>query len=110
MQDFFQKNHIEWKEFQMHGVIRKLKSRQDWDKRWENVMRATPKILQEKELNLVSFDNDFYAQIKGENLSTEIITPNKNFQQGGENLAWRYLDSFIKERYVNYSKHISNPL
>ena len=109
MQDFFQKNNIAWKEFQMHGVIRKLKSRQDWDKRWENVMRDTPKILKETDLNLVSLDNDFYAQIKGENLATEITTPNQNFQQGGENLAWRYLDSFVKERYVNYSKHISKP-
>jgi deoxyribodipyrimidine photolyase len=27
----------------------------------------------------------------------------------GEHLAWRYLDSFVKERYVNYSKHISKP-
>ena len=109
MQEFFQKNNIEWKEFQMHGVIRKLKSRQDWDKRWENVMRANPKIIKETDLNLVSLNNDFYAQIKGENLAIEITTPNKNFQQGGENLAWRYLDSFVKERYVNYSKHISKP-
>ncbi|HQZ25048.1 MAG TPA: deoxyribodipyrimidine photo-lyase [Flavobacterium sp.] len=109
VQEFFQKNNIEWKEFQMHGVIRKLKSRQDWDKRWENVMRANPKIMKETDLNLVSLNNDFYAQIKGENLAIEITTPNKNFQQGGENLAWRYLDSFVKERYVNYSKHISKP-
>jgi deoxyribodipyrimidine photo-lyase len=109
MQDFFQKKNIEWKEFQMHGVIRKLKSRQDWDKRWENVMRDTPKILKETDLNLVAIDNEFYVQIKGESLRTEITTPNKNFQQGGENLAWRYLDSFVKERYVNYSKHISKP-
>ncbi len=109
MQKIFQKNNIEWKEFQIHGVIRKLKSRQDWDKRWENMMRATPKIVKETDLNLISLDHDFYAQIKGENLSTEITTPNKNFQQGGENLAWRYLDSFVKERYINYSKHISKP-
>ncbi len=109
MQEFFQKNKIEWKEFQMHGVIRKLKSRQDWDKRWENVMRDTPKILKETDLNLISLDNDFYNSIKGELLPNEITTPNKNFQQGGENLAWRYLDSFVKERYVNYSKHISKP-
>ena len=109
MQKFFQKNKIEWKEFQMHGVIRKLKSRQDSDKRWEAVMRDTPKIIEELELNLISLDNDFYNSIKGEPLPNEITTPNKNFQQGGENLAWRYLDSFVKERYVNYSKHISKP-
>jgi deoxyribodipyrimidine photo-lyase len=29
----------------MHGVIRRLKSRQHWDKRWEEVMRAEPKII-----------------------------------------------------------------
>jgi deoxyribodipyrimidine photo-lyase len=109
MQEFFQENNILWKEFQMHGVIRKLKSRQNWDKRWEQVMRANPKITKESDLNLVSLNNDFYAQIKGKNLSTEITTSNKNFQQGGEILAWRYLDSFVKERYVNYSKHISKP-
>ncbi|MFZ0595399.1 MAG: FAD-binding domain-containing protein, partial [Flavobacterium sp.] len=30
-------------------------------------------------------------------------------QQGGEYWAWRYLESFAKERHVNYSKHISKP-
>ena len=109
MQVFFQENNIAWNQFQMHGVIRKLKSRQNWDKRWETVMRATPKIIKESDLNLISLDNDFYNTLKGELLPSEITTPNKNFQQGGANLAWRYLDSFVKERYVNYSKHISKP-
>ncbi|WP_310556752.1 deoxyribodipyrimidine photo-lyase [Flavobacterium sp.] len=106
---FFNKNNIIWKEFQMHGVIRKLKSRTDWDKRWENVMRANPKQIDIKILNIQSLDAEFYDAIKGESLNIEITTPNKNFQQGGENLAWRYLDSFVKTRYVNYSKHISKP-
>ena len=109
MQEFFNKNNIQWNQFQMHGVIRKLKTREHWDKRWEEIMRATPKILKESDLNLVSLNNDFYSKIKGKKLAAEITTPNKNFQQGGENLAWRYLDSFVKERYVNYSKHISKP-
>ena len=109
MQDFFQENNIIWNQFQMHGVIRKLKSRQNWDKRWEEVMRATPKIIKESDLNLISLDDDFYNSLKGEPLPSEITKPNKNFQQGGENLAWRYLDSFVKERYINYSKHISKP-
>ena len=109
MQDFFQENNIVWNQFQLHGVIRKLKSRQNWDNRWEDVMRATPKIVKESDLNLISLNNDFYNTIKGEPLPNEITSPNKNFQQGGENLGWRYLDSFVKERYVNYSKHISKP-
>ena len=109
MQEFFQQNNIAWKEFQMHGVIRKLKSRQEWAKRWEEVMRGEIKNLQLEDLQLEILEDPFYNSLKGETLSEEITTPNKNFQQGGENLAWRYLDSFVKERYVNYSKHISKP-
>ena len=51
-----------------------------------------------------------YKQVKGEELNIEITTRNKNFQEGGEYWAWRYLENFLKERHVNYSKHISKPL
>jgi deoxyribodipyrimidine photo-lyase len=44
----------------MHGVIRRLKSRQHWDKRWE-VMRAEPKI-NVSHLNLVQLET-FYDAI-----------------------------------------------
>jgi deoxyribodipyrimidine photo-lyase len=109
MQEFFAKRNIKWKESQMHGVIRKLKSRNDWDKRWEMVMRSEPKIIDITNLNIESLDPTQYDALKGEPLSLEITTTNTNFQPGGENFAWRYLDSFVKERYVNYSKHISKP-
>ncbi|EMY3477898.1 deoxyribodipyrimidine photo-lyase [Flavobacterium psychrophilum] len=110
MQAFFNKNNIIWKEFQLHGVIRKLKSRQNWDKKWEDVMRASPRIIDLKDLKIEILSDSFYQEFKGEILNPEITTHNKNFQQGGENFAWRYLDSFVKKRYVNYSKHISKPL
>ena len=109
MQHLFDKNAIVWKQFQMHGVIRKLKSRSDWDKRWENVMRDIPKTIELKNLKIESLETNFYENLRGKELSKEITNHNKNFQQGGENFAWRYLDSFVKERYVNYSKHISKP-
>lgn len=109
MQELFKQKNVIWKEFQLHGVIRKLKSRQNWDKQWELVMRANPKILKESDLKTIKLDSDFYERVKGKTLSEEITIPNKNFQQGGETLAWRYLDSFVKGRYVNYSKHISKP-
>ena len=109
MQLFFDENNILWKQSQMHGVIRRLKSRSDWDKRWENVMRADPKIIELNTLKIENLDFDFYSNLKGNELPNEIITRNKNFQQGGEYWAWRYLDSFVKERHINYSKHISKP-
>jgi len=109
MQNYFAEKSILWNEYQLHGVIRKLKSRKDWDKLWENVMRDTPKIIDLSSLKIENLDTDLYAQLKGASLDKEITTRNKNFQQGGEYWAWRYLDSFVKERYINYSKHISKP-
>ena len=109
MQSFFDENAIHWKQSQMHGVIRKLKSRKDWDKRWENVMRAEPKIININDLKIETLETNFYTRLKGNEFPKDIITHNKNFQQGGEYWAWRYLDSFVKERHINYSKHISKP-
>ncbi len=109
MQAFFDANTIRWNQSQMHGVIRKLKSRSDWDKRWENEMRANPKVVSISALKIETLNSNLYSKLKGAELHKEITTRNKNFQQGGEYWAWRYLDSFVKERYVNYSKHISKP-
>jgi deoxyribodipyrimidine photo-lyase len=82
MQSFFDENAIHWKESQMHGVIRKLKSRKDWDKRWENVMRAEPKIININDLKIETLETNFYTRLKGNELPKDIITHNKNFQQG----------------------------
>ena len=109
METFFDRHQIIWKQSQMHGVIRKLKSRSNWDKRWEQVMREVPKMV---DLNSFQFENvapHFYNKLKGNELPAAITTRNKNFQQGGEYWAWRYLDSFVKERHLDYSKHISKP-
>lgn len=107
---FCKQNQITWHEYQLHGVIRKLKSRQHWEKLWEAKMTEAPKLVNETNWNTLQLHSDFYNSIKGNALSKEITTRNNNFQQGGEYWAWRYMDSFIKERYVNYSKHISKPL
>lgn len=109
MQSFFTEKNILWKQSQMHGVIRKLKSRSDWDKRWEKVMRAESKSI---DLNSFQFENlevQMYNRLKGKEFPAAITTRNINFQQGGEYWAWRYLDDFAKVRHVNYSKHISKP-
>ncbi len=110
MQQFCKQNFISWKESQLHGVIRKLKSRTNWDERWQAKMSDPPKLVNECNWTILQLNDAFYNQLKGKDLPAEIITPNKNFQQGGETLAWRYMQSFIKQRYVNYSKHISKPL
>ncbi len=107
--NFFKENNILWKEYQTNGIIRRLKSRNNWAERWKQKMTEFPKIVNEEHWNFVSLDRAFHSAVKGKDLPAEITTRDKNFQQGGEYWAWRYLESFIKERYVNYSKHISKP-
>ncbi len=106
---FCAKNQIDWKESQHNGVIRKLKSRKNWSKRWEQTMTAEPKLIDLQSLNFFNLDSSIYNEIKGAELDSSITNRDSNFQQGGESYAWKYLNSFIKDRYVNYSKHISKP-
>lgn len=85
------------------------KSRKGWEQHWEEKMCEFPKLVDEENWNIIKLADDFYQSLKGENLPTEIVQPNKNFQPGGETFAWRYLESFVKDRHQNYSKHISKP-
>jgi deoxyribodipyrimidine photo-lyase len=110
MKTLFQNHHITWNEYQTNGIIRRLKSRKEWEKLWEEKMTAEPKFLDEKNWNIIHLNDNIYHQLKGDNLNIEMTTRNKNFQEGGEYWAWRYLKNFIKERHINYSKHISKPL
>ncbi len=110
IKNLFQNHNVTWKEYQTNGIIRKLKSRKEWQKRWEEKMLSEPRIVVENELNVIHLDEQIKTAIEGPELPAEITTRNKNFQEGGEYWAWRYLNNFIQERHVNYSKHISKPL
>lgn len=109
LQVFFKENNITWKEYQNHGVIRKLKSRSHWEQKWEEKMNEPPKLISETDWNTLRLEPAVYSPLQGQPLPETITSHNKNFQQGGEYWAWRYLDSFIKGRYLNYSNHISKP-
>ncbi len=109
VQQFCKEHAIDWKEYQNNGVIRKLKSRKNWEQRWKQKMQETSKIIDEQKLNIFNLEESFYQSVKGPALDAAITTPNEHFQPGGETYAWKYLQSFLKERYVNYSKHISKP-
>jgi deoxyribodipyrimidine photo-lyase len=109
LKKFFKTQNIAWNEYQHNGIIRKLKSRNDWEKRWKQKMLEEPKLVAEQGWKILQLENDFYDKLKGPILKKEITLKDPNFQPGGETTAWKYLNSFLKERYVNYSKHISKP-
>jgi len=100
---------IEWNEYQHNGVVRKLRSRKDWEKLWKQKMEESPRFIDETNWNFLKLDPVFYAQNKGPELNKEITAEHPSFQRGGESMAWKYLQSFLKDRHSNYSKHISKP-
>jgi deoxyribodipyrimidine photo-lyase len=109
MQQFCANRDIVWQEYQLNGVVRKLPSRKQWAQLWKQKMEESPKLVDEHDWHLLTLEDSFYQAIKGPELEEAIRLPDKNFQPGGESMAWKYLDGFLKERYVHYSKHISKP-
>ena len=101
---------ITWKESQLHGIIRNQKTTERWEQKWHQTMTSSPRLVDDTAYwTSVNLENEFYRQLKGAELPTVLTIPDKNFQPGGESFAWKYLDSFIKKRSVNYSQHISRP-
>jgi deoxyribodipyrimidine photo-lyase len=102
-------NNIAWTESRHNGVVRKLKSRKEWQQRWKETMLQAAHPIDLQNLNSILLDETIYDSIKGPELDPAIRTPHASFQQGGETFAWKYLKSFLSDRYVNYSKYISKP-
>jgi deoxyribodipyrimidine photo-lyase len=110
MKSWFAENNIQWRESRTGGVVRRLKSRERWDALWKETMLKPvihsdlSKIVWQEipESNFFSFDKD--------KLSVGITEKHPSFQVGGTSMGLRYLKSFLDERYLNYSRHISKPL
>ena len=103
--DFFKKNNIKWLQHKTNGVIRGLKSRKDWKKKWVDEMNSKISL---SDLNLIDkTEVDIPKKIKSYSLN---INNNKNFQPGGETYAWMYMNSFLKKRHKGYTKNISSPI
>ena len=103
---FLAKNKINWIQYEKQAVIRGSKNREGWDKYWYSY--ANSKIIKNtysiSKLRLKKSPYDFKLR----------DFPNlkdypKNFQPAGESYAFKYLDSFIRNRGKNYNKFISMP-
>ncbi|SOE22640.1 deoxyribodipyrimidine photo-lyase family protein (cryptochrome) [Spirosomataceae bacterium TFI 002] len=103
--------NIEWVEYQKDGVIRGLKNRKNWVKRWHAYM-GNP--LAKIDLSKISYSKlklnlDEFA-IENSQLNFSELGQNKEgFQPGGSSFAQKYLTSFLYERAKNYTKSLSKP-
>ncbi len=100
------KSNIVWKESQRDGIIRGLKNRDTWNKRWHATMHA-PIIKNNysvSELNTLE-----HSYLLPSELVSKLENYPKKYQPAGEENGWRYLKSFAQKRGFNYHTHISKP-
>ncbi len=103
---FCRENDISWQQSQRDGILRGIKNRNEWNKKWHRTMH-TPLLKNtysvSKQEKLI---HPFLIPIK---IKVKLKQYPKTFQPAGEHNAWRYLKSFTENRGVNYQKHISKP-
>ena len=106
---------VVWQEFPRNGVLRGIKNRLGWDKKWfvtmaeplvENGYRAWL-FPQEEEALQGDLMKDFGIP---EDRLLRFASASAGMQMGGESMAWRYLQGFLSKRHHSYHYHISKPL
>ena len=95
---------ISWSEFQQNGIIRGLKNRNDWVKKWYAYMHS-PEIAVDLSLSkTILFKSKQFAPTYFMNLGID-----NQIQSGGEDLGSDTLNDFILNRSKQYSYYISKP-
>lgn len=104
---YFKQNGVLWEEFQRDGMIRGIRNREGWDKKW--YARISQSIIKnEYSVDLsIKVDHPFLVSEKNIELWSKYVP---EFQPAGETFAWRYLHSFIAGRGEQYHKYISKPM
>jgi len=99
-------NAVRWTEIPQTGVVRRLKSRDGWSRRWLERMSAEEAQLVGGELGPRGVRSDPVP--RGAVLGIE---PRKRWMQGrgGEREAWQVLDSFLRDRSERYLASMSAP-
>lgn len=105
VRDWCNEKGIVWREFRQNGVIRRLKSRDGWNARWEEFMtrQLTPtpsEICPASAVSGLTFGE--IADLAGD--------PNTHIQKGGSTHANNILESFLTQRGQNYSRDLSSPV
>ena len=101
---YFRSKKINWIQNKTNGVIRGLKSRKNWKKKWMDEMKS--EIVP---TNLNSINKQKVKIPSTIKLYDSKHKFDKNFQPGGETYAWMYVKSFQKSRHIGYTKNISRP-
>lgn len=105
------KNNIQWTEFQRDGIQRGIKNRKRWDALWyEHVNEEIQEItITSPHTQTQTHTHPHPVFPLSPELQSMLSNYSPSLQKPGENMAWKYLQSFCEERGKNYNRHISKP-
>jgi deoxyribodipyrimidine photo-lyase len=104
---FFKNHKISWKEYPQNGVLRVIKDRSNWTQNWNQYVNTPVFNPDFSKGSFYKVHEEF--RLFGQEILPEWKTKKPQMQEGGESFGWRYLNSFLRERVNNYSKHLSKP-
>lgn len=106
VQQWCDQQQIDWRQSPVGAVVRGLTHRQDWDQRWQKVMRAA--VIR---VNLTEADwFDWRQQALTPGMVFDHQESSGAFQVGGEQAAWQTLLSFFVDRGKEYAYSLSSPV
>ena len=98
--------NIHWEQFTQNGVMRGLRNRAGWAKRWQARMDAPLHLINGKFKAALPLHEAALPTLASLGLSAH----GKSLQTGGEKAARRALSSFVQVRGYGYRKALSSPL
>jgi len=101
VREWVQEHNINWEESKTYGVDRGRRNRKGWVKSWYSFMHQFIKPISAYNLDVIKLADDPIDPI--------YTIRNSNFQPGGRSYGLKYLDSFLKERIIGYSRGLSKP-
>ncbi|MFT4740327.1 MAG: deoxyribodipyrimidine photo-lyase [Marivirga sp.] len=102
-------NNVQWIEYQQFGVQRGRINRASWGKDWYDFMGCDLLNPDFSIFSTVEMDK-IPAESDGEGIYEDFLLETHDLQRGGEEMASRYVATFLAERHKNYNKNISKPL
>lgn len=106
---FCRLHQIRWVEMPSNGVVRALRTRDNWERLWARTMRTEIFKSDFDLIDSLQISSELREKIRGEELSEAITTSHPDFQTGGESVAREILNIFSDRRAFDYMKNISRP-
>jgi deoxyribodipyrimidine photo-lyase len=97
---------VQWQEFPQTGVVRRLRTRTGWAKRWQARMDEPLQLLNGGFRAAAPLEQPDMPTLSG----LDLVPHGKTLQAPGERAARHMLKSFLQQRAYDYRKALSSPL